>query len=237
MPSSTLRLALTASPVPPDNSAYAQAILAAHAIRIETSEDPMPVLTHAERERMLQAVVFFASRVRALGKIKLFKLLYLFDFEHFRQTGKSATGLDYHAWKFGPVPVELMAEWEDLNPDLARLVHVEFERVIDYDRQTVRLNEGAHFDPEPFSPRQLRILEALAEQHRTDLSGRMIDVTHDEHGPWGRVWHGGQGAFKVIPYDLAIDDGDPGAETVRELAMEQAMYRAALVAARHAEPA
>ena len=65
-----------------------------------------------------------ACAEEACGKIKLFKLLYLLDFEHFRQTGKSATGLEYQAWKFGPVPIELMEEWEDLAPDLASLVHI-----------------------------------------------------------------------------------------------------------------
>ncbi|MBV5275047.1 MAG: DUF4065 domain-containing protein [Lamprocystis purpurea] len=30
----------------------------------------------------------------------------MLDFEDFRQTGRSVTGLDYQVWKFGPVPVE-----------------------------------------------------------------------------------------------------------------------------------
>jgi uncharacterized phage-associated protein len=196
----------------------------------------MPVLTNSERERLLQAVVFFASKVEALGKIKLFKLLYLFDFEHFRQTGKSATGLDYQAWKLGPVPVELMDEWEDLGPDLARLVHIAPERVIDYERQSVKLNEGVRFDSEPFSPRQLRILEQLAEQFRSELSDRMVDVTHAQNGAWARTWRDGEGKYQEIPYALAISDADADAVTLRHLGEEQAMYRAALVAARHAEP-
>jgi|EndMetStandDraft_4_1072995.scaffolds.fasta_scaffold172033_2 uncharacterized phage-associated protein len=195
----------------------------------------MPVLTHTERERLLQAVVYFAGHTEACGKIKLFKLLYLFDFEHFRQTGKSATGLDYQAWKLGPVPVELMGEWEELGPDLARLVHIEPEKVFDYKRLAVKLNDGVAFDPDPFSPRQLRILEALASKYHGALSEKMIDLTHEQNGAWDRVWHAGAGAFKPIPYELAISDEDVNAESMRELAQEQAMYRAALVASRHAE--
>ncbi len=197
----------------------------------------MPVLTRSERERLLQTVVYFATHTQACGKIKLFKLLYLFDFEHFHQTGKSATGLDYQAWKLGPVPIELMDEWEELRSDLAQLVHIEQEPVIDYDRQAVKANVGVQFDPEPFSPRQLRILEALAAQYRNTLSAKMIDVTHAQNGAWNKVWQNGAGAYRPIRYELAIDDADTNAQTVRELAEEQAMYRAALVAARHAEPA
>lgn len=197
----------------------------------------MPVLTHSERQRLLQAMVFFAYNTQHCGKIKLFKLLYLLDFEHFRQTGKSATGLDYEAWKFGPVPIELMEEWEDLGPDLASLVHIVEEKVIDYDRQAVKVNDGVHFDAEPFSPRQLRIMQAVAEQYRNTYSPKMIDVTHAQNGAWDRVWQNGDGAHRAIPYELAIGEADPHAEVVRELAQEQAQYRAALLAARHAEPA
>lgn len=195
----------------------------------------MPSLTHSERERLLQAVVFFAGRTEACGKIKLFKLLYLFDFEHFRQTGRSATGLDYHAWKFGPVPVELMSEWEDMPPDLRRLVHVEIERAGHFERQAVRLNDGITFDPEPFSPRQLRLLEDLAGRYRAANSERMIDLTHEQNGAWDQVWHGGAGAYKPIPYSLAIDAGHPEADVVREIADEQALYRAALMASRRVD--
>ena len=196
----------------------------------------MPILISTERQRLLQTVVYFASNVRALGKIKLFKLLYLFDFEHFRQTGKSATGLDYQAWKFGPVPIELMEEWEALSDDLAALVHIEPQRIIDYERHAVLLNEGVTFDEGLFSPRQLRILRELADQYRTVLSGTMIDVTHAQNGAWARTWRGGSGQYRPIDYALAIGDEEPNAAALREVAEEQSMYRAALVAARHAEP-
>lgn len=59
------------------------------------------LITH-EREKLINAIIFFANHTKHLGKIKLFKLLYLLDFEHFRQTGQNVTGLDYRAWKFGP---------------------------------------------------------------------------------------------------------------------------------------
>lgn len=77
------------------------------------------MLVSHEREKMINAIVDFANHTRHLGKIKLFKLCYLLDFEHFRQTGRSVTGLDCRAWKFGPVPVALEQEWEEPEPDMA----------------------------------------------------------------------------------------------------------------------
>ena len=72
------------------------------------------------RNRLIDVIVYFAKYTQYCGKITLFKLLYLLDFEHFRQTGKSVTGYDYQAWKFGPVPVDLMEEWEEPGGDLLR---------------------------------------------------------------------------------------------------------------------
>jgi uncharacterized phage-associated protein len=76
------------------------------------------------RSRIRNAVLFFAKNTEACGKIKLFKLLYLLDFEHFKLTGKSVTGFEYEAWKFGPVPVDLMQEWEVLGEDLSAVVDI-----------------------------------------------------------------------------------------------------------------
>lgn len=192
----------------------------------------MPILTASERERLRQAVVYFATQTRYCGKIKLFKLLFLLDFEHFRQTGKSVTGLDYQAWKFGPVPVEVMEEWEELGEDLGALVKIVPEPQFDYIRQTVVALPGVQVDEEAFTPRQLRILAELAQRYRNTQSAKLIDVTHAQNGAWDRVWRGGEGQREPIPYELALADDAPQREQVLAVADEQAMYRAALQAAR-----
>lgn len=86
------------------------------------------MLVSHEREKMINAIIYFANHTRHLGKIKLFKLLYLLDFEHFSQTGRSVTGLDYRAWKFGPVPVALEQEWEEPEADMAQAIRIELEK-------------------------------------------------------------------------------------------------------------
>lgn len=52
------------------------------------------MLTNHERQKLVEAVLYFATNVKKLGKVKLFKLLYFLDFEHFRDTGRSVTGMD-----------------------------------------------------------------------------------------------------------------------------------------------
>ncbi|MER1940078.1 MULTISPECIES: Panacea domain-containing protein [unclassified Castellaniella] len=179
------------------------------------------------RRRLLNAIVFFAQNTQYCGKIKLFKLLYLLDFEHFRQTGKSVTGYAYQAWKFGPVPVDLMEEWEQLEADLSAVIEIVPEIVIDYVRQTVKPRNGVAFDDQDFSPRQLRIMQRLVDQYHDTQSPPMIDVTHTQNGAWDRVWRGGAGDRDLIPYELGIPDDDPNKPAILDIAREQAMFQAA----------
>ncbi len=186
----------------------------------------------SNRQRLINAVLFFAKNTKYCGKIKLFKLLYLLDFEHFRQTGASVTGYDYQAWKFGPVPIDLMEEWEQLDPDLAGVVHISPELVIDFVRQAVKPNDGAELDDSEFSPRQLRIMSDLASQYRDTMSDKMIDVTHAQNGAWHKIWQGGKGAHQPIPYPLGIPDDAPEKPILLEVARERAMHEASLAAER-----
>lgn len=186
------------------------------------------LITH-EREKLINAIIYFARHTQHLGKIKLFKLLYLLDFEHFRQTGQNVTGLDYRAWKYGPVPIALAQEWDELEPDLAAAVAIRPEPVIDYERQTVvALTE---FDDSHFSRRELRIMAELANQYGKVYSPKMIDVTHAENGAWAKVWNDGKGFNQCISYDLAIADDDPYRDAILEAAKE---YRERLIRDRRA---
>ena len=186
------------------------------------------MLLTRERDKMINAIIYFAQNTRHLGKIKLFKLLYLLDFEHFRVTGRSVTGLEYHAWKFGPVPVALDQEWEEPEEDLAAAISIKPEQIIDYVRETVV--SRTEFDDSHFSRRELRIMETLAGKYRDELSHRMIDVTHAENGAWAKVWNAGEGFDETIAYELALSDDAPYREAVIEAARE---YEAVSKTERH----
>lgn len=190
------------------------------------------IITSTSRHKLINAIVFFAENTQFCGKIKLFKLLYLLDFEHFSHTGKSVTGFEYQAWKFGPVPAALMEEWEGFNPDLAQAVHIESEKKFDYYRQTVKVNAGVSFNDEFFTPRQLSIMQSLANQYSGNYSEPMIDVTHQQNGAWHKVWQNGQGAQNPIPYVLSLADNAANREALIEIGAQQHMYQTALIAAR-----
>ena len=62
----------------------------------------------------------------------------------------------------------------------------------------------------------------------------MIDVTHEQNGAWDKVWQGGAGAHKAIPYELAVADDAPDRADLLQIAEEQRMYLAALQMSRNA---
>jgi uncharacterized phage-associated protein len=178
-------------------------------------------VTH-QREKLIQAMVYFATNTQNCGKIKLFKLLYLLDFEHFKQTGHSVTGMEYRAWKMGPVPIELMQEWDELEPDMQEAIEIRPEPVYDYERENVTAK--TEFDPSHFTKRELRLMQALTGRYGDVFSAKMIDVTHAENGAWEKVWNRGLGNDKPIAYELSLDES-PEKEAILEIAME---YKAAL---------
>jgi hypothetical protein len=180
--------------------------------------------THS-REKLINAAIFFAKRTRYCGKIKLIKLLYLLDFEHFRQTGVSVTGLEYRALKMGPVPMELYQQCDALEADFAEAIDIVPEKVVDFVRGSVRSKRA--FDDTHFTKRELRLMEQLAERFRDDDSKPMIGVTLEERAPWASIWDDGRGNLGRIPYTLAIRDDDPHADVVREAADEREGIRRA----------
>jgi uncharacterized phage-associated protein len=183
------------------------------------------MLISRNRPKLIQAAVFFASRTQGCGKVKLFKLLYLLDFSHFRETGRSVTGLDYVAWKLGPVPVELAQEWDRLEPDLAAAIDIVPEKVIDYQRE--RVVPQVSFDDSLFTRRELALMQRIVDTHAKDLSAPMVNVTHEERGPWATIWDNGRGFNDRIPYTLGVADNAPNRDAVLATASEYEGIRAA----------
>lgn len=176
------------------------------------------MLISHDRQKLIETIVFFAASTRFCGKVKIFKLLYLLDFAHFRETGRSVTGLDYQAWKLGPVPRDLIQEWFHLETDLADAIEIQPQKVIDYTRELVVPRR--RFQNDLFTKRELRLMQELAARFRDDTSMPLVNVTHAERGPWDKIWDGGRGAFERIPYALAVPDHDPNRDLILESAKE-----------------
>jgi len=171
------------------------------------------VITTHHREKLINAILYFAEHTKYCGKIKLMKLLYFLDFYHFKETGKSVTSLDYFAWKRGPVARELFDEISGgMKPDLAAAV-----AVVPVGKMQ-KIKPKGKFSDEYFTKREKRLLEQLAFIFEDAKANDMVEVTHLSNEPWERTLTE-KGEWAKIDYLLAIDG------TEKSLSLEQAKDR------------
>lgn len=175
------------------------------------------IKTH-EREKLLNAIIYFAQNTKYCGKTKLFKLLFLLDFEHYKLTGRSVTGSQYRAIQLGPVPSGFFEEFDAPAEDLLSAVEITPTQMGGYPMQMIVPRRG--FDHSHFSKRELRLMETIASAHKSKSAQQLVGLTHEENGVWDRVYAEGAGAYELIPYELALDDEN--AQVIIEKAKEYA---------------
>jgi uncharacterized phage-associated protein len=163
------------------------------------------------REKLLNAIIFFSKNTLKCQKLKLFKLLFFLDFEIYRETGRSVTGLGYSAWEMGPVPEALYRELKAPLPDFKAAILARPGRLTDpdVDEQGLILTAKKMFDPSCFTARELAKLEHLAEIYREATGQMMIEATHLPRKPWDTVYNRERSPGGAISYRLALD-GKPG---------------------------
>ena len=136
------------------------------------------IKTH-HREKLINAITYFAANTKFCGKTKLMKLLYFVDFKHFKETGKSVTGMSYDAWEMGPVPVPVFEEFSgNMKNDLARYV-----KTISKGKLQL-ITPLREFEGKYFSKREKRLLEELAFIFKDAKADEMVESTHLYNSPW-----------------------------------------------------
>ncbi len=71
------------------------------------------------------------------------------------------------------------------------IIEIAPEKVIDHVRELVV--PKVRFDDSLSTRRELALMQRVVEQHAKDLSKPMVNVTHEEHGPWAAIWDNGRG--------------------------------------------
>lgn len=157
------------------------------------------IITH-HREKLINAIIYFAKNTKHCGKTKLLKLLYFLDFIHFKQTGKSVTGQDYFAWKMGPVPKDLFEELSgNMKPDMKVAI-----KELPADKEFQQINPKKQFNSDYFSKKEMELLGNISFIFKDTKADLMIESTHLKNEPWDRTLKE-KGEFQKIDYMLAVD--------------------------------
>ena len=152
------------------------------------------------REKLINAIIYFAKETNYCGKTKLLKLLYFLDFYHFKQTAKSVTGLEYFAWEQGPVPKELFEELSgnmkvDLKDAISLASTEDFQKIVPKKK----------FNEDYFTNREKKLLKDLSYVFRDAKAEEMVEVSHLRNEPWDKTLKE-KGPRQKIDYMLSIDD-------------------------------
>ena len=171
------------------------------------------------RNKLLNAILYFAKNTKRLNLTKLSKLLYFLDFTQFKQTGYPSIGLDYYSFERGPVPRDFWLEIKD--GDVPEDFEGKFALIPKTDDFTpsykeIEIRATVKPDLSVFSPREIEILEELADIYRDAKGWEISEVTHLPKQPWD-ITRKKYGKNKIINYTLGIDEkSDIGLEEATE---------------------
>jgi len=166
------------------------------------------------RQKLINAIIYFAKNTKYCGKTKLLKLLYFLDFTHFKQTGKSVTGQDYFAWRMGPVPKDLFEELSgNMKSDMKAAI-----KELPVDKEFQQINPEKQFNADFFSKKEMKLLENISFVFKDAKADLMIESTHLKNEPWDKTLKE-KGEFHKIDYMLAVDSD------IASLPVDEAMER------------
>ena len=160
------------------------------------------------REKLLNALLFFAKNTKHLNLTKLSKLLYFLDFTHFKQTGYPSIGLRYYTFQRGPVPKDFWLEVRDGNvPEdfKGKLALIPRTDELAQSFNEIEFRAIAKPDFSIFTPREMEILNNLAFIYRDARAWEIAEVSHLPNHPWDvTIKKGGENC--LIDYLLSIDE-------------------------------
>jgi uncharacterized phage-associated protein len=179
-----------------------------------------------DREKLLNAIIYFLRETNHCHTLKLFKLLNFTDFEHFRQTGRTIFGLDYRALPKGPVPTALLDEIRlgGANDMKAAINIVGVKDDITDELKRRDLKPRVAFDKKWFTPRELKVLARIAEFFRDLKADDMSEFSHENKKPWASVYDNGKGQGRLIPPELVFD-AEPLMKEVPSIDPDDLKYR------------
>jgi len=169
-------------------------------------------MANLNRNKLLNATLFFAKNTKGLNTTKLLKLLYFLDFSYFKQTGYPSIGLEYYSFQNGPVPKSFWLEIkgdkvpEDFEGKIA-IIPVQDENSFKTGYKERQFKALVPPDMSVFSPREKELLTNLASIFRDAKAWLMSEATHLHSQPWDTTIKT-KGKNKPIDYLLCLDEED-----------------------------
>ncbi len=146
----------------------------------------------ANDDKLRSLIAHIARNRPKLGKLKLFKLLYLIDFSAHAELGHSITGELYENFEMGPVPVTL---WKNFGRIMGPCANIEaVPTALGSDEQQITAKDSFNQDLEP---EEAAIASRVLAEFGNYSGNSLKDLTHKQL-PYMATPRG-----EIIPYGLA----------------------------------
>lgn len=147
-------------------------------------------------DKLTAMVLYFSEQMKPF-KTKLNKLLFYSDFQHYKTTGFSISGISYRAIEMGPVPTRFQSIFEQIQQqgDIEIVCQV-FEN----DKVGEQFVNISTFNKTLFTAEELETLEKVKNRFEGVKTKEIIDLSHEE-----KAWIENQEGKQIISYDFAFD--------------------------------
>ena len=153
-------------------------------------------------------LLYFANNTdpRFLGKVKLMKLFYFFDFMHVKNYGSPVTYDRYVKMEHGPIPSTILNLVDAVDNDIDSAELADTIKIEKSERSAMHrvlpTRKFSDYDKEYFSESELDILEKVCTRFGDKTTKFIEDASHKE-APWIKTQF-----LDEIPYTLAAEDKD-----------------------------
>jgi DNA-binding transcriptional regulator YiaG/uncharacterized phage-associated protein len=147
-------------------------------------------------EKLTAMVLFFSEKLKPF-KTKLNKLLFYSDFQHFKTTGFSISGISYRAIDMGPVPNNFQSLFEQVQQQGEVEIIYQF---FDNDVVGEQFVSKTNFRKEHFTTEELETLDKVKSRFEEVKTKEIIELSHQE-----KAWIDNEKNKTIISYDSAFD--------------------------------
>ena len=134
----------------------------------------------SEIDKIGNAIVYLAERIKPLSKTKLLKLIYLIEEYSVRTYGLPFFNLDFTVWKLGPVSRDIFV---DLSSEEPVLLSKYIRKNISVDT-TIDIFPKVLFSDDEFTDNEMKLLEHITDTFKDYSASDLVQLTHRKHSLW-----------------------------------------------------
>ncbi len=176
--------------------------------------------TKSQINRIGNMLVYFTSKLGAIPKTKLLKLIYILEEEAVLKSGEKFTDLEYQYWTQGPVSSFINKQIDKQRDPIANFLS------IDKLANKTLVKAKSTFDDSEFSNFDISLMDSVIERFGNKNTNDLIDYTHREGSLWNNKHkkHGGQPPLDDMELDLMEILNEVDADSDLKISAQEAIF-------------